>query len=77
VVFGAGLEGDERNEQVRGSKRESRPFEFVGIPMLGGEGTGAFVPVGNRLATGLACDASGLEILGRGGAITMWAIAFL
>jgi len=54
------------------------PFELVGVPMLGGEGARAFVPIGNRLATGLACDASGLEILGRGGGdVVIWAIGLL
>lgn len=42
------------------------PSELVSIPMLGGESTGAFVPVGNRVATGLAGYATGLKIFGRG-----------
>jgi hypothetical protein len=50
----------------------------VGVPMLGGEGARAFVPIGNRLATGLACDASGLEILGGGGGdVVIWGIGFV
>lgn len=54
------------------------PFELVGVPMLGGERTGAFVPVGNRLAASLTCDASSLKIFGRRrGIITMWAVRLL
>lgn len=76
---GAGLE-NKRDEQgrdgMRGRVRE--PFKLVGIPMLGGERTGAFVPVGNRLAASLTCDASSLEIFGRrGGVIIMWAVRLL
>ena len=56
---------------------EGGPFELVGVPMLGGKGTGAFVPIGNRLATGLACDAPGFEILGRRGVIVIRAIGLL
>lgn len=54
------------------------PFELVGVPMLGSERTGTFVPVGNRLAASLACDASSLEIFGRRrGVIMMWAVRLL
>ena len=42
------------------------PPELVSIPMFGGENAGAFVLVGNRVATSLAGDASGLKIFGRG-----------
>ena len=47
--------------------------------MLGGERTGAFVPVGNRLATGLTCDASSLKVFvfGRGGDIMLGAVRVL
>lgn len=53
------------------------PFELVGVPMLCGEGACSFVPIGNRLATGLACDAPGLEILRRGGDVVIRAIGLL
>jgi hypothetical protein len=38
----------------------------MSIPMLGGKSTGAFVLVGNRVATSLAGDATSLKIFGGG-----------
>jgi hypothetical protein len=56
-----------------GDEWANEPFELVGVPMLCGERTGAFVSIENRQAASLTCDASSLEIFGRRrGMIMMW-----
>jgi hypothetical protein len=41
------------------------PSELVSIPMFGGKSTGAFIPVGNSVATSFTGYAPGLKVLGR------------
>jgi hypothetical protein len=55
-------------------RKAGEPSELVSIPMLGGKSTGAFVLVGNRVATSLAGNATCLEIFGRGRDAIIWAI---
>jgi hypothetical protein len=47
-------------------RKVGEPSKLVSIPMLSGKGTGAFVLVGNRVATSLAGNATGLKIFGGG-----------
>lgn len=79
VLEEAGLE--ERRMSGRGlgwrGGRVGEPSELVSVPMFGGEEPGMFIPVGNGLATGLACDTTGFKVLGGRWDIAMWAIRVL